>query len=337
MLDPRRAAREFSGPFGVASHMNSRPLRTAPFTVVSGDTPVPDDLRGAVVAIGNFDGVHRGHRAVIGTAIEQARSLDCPALALTFEPHPRAFFRPDEPLFRLTPAPVKLTRLEETGLDGTVVLGFDAALAAKDAETFVRDILVERLGVRMVVAGFDFHFGKARGGSPIFLREAGKRHGFAVEIVPPLLDEGAQISSSAIRSALAQGRVEQAADMLGAPYVVEAEVVHGDKRGRDLGYPTANMVLDPSIALAHGIYAVTAEFDGVVHPAVASFGRRPTFDGGAPKLEVFVFDFHGDLYGKTLRVAFRAFLRPELKFDSLEALIVQMDKDSVQARAILGA
>ncbi len=185
--------------------MNSRPLRTAPFTVLAGDAPVPDELRGAVVAIGNFDGVHRGHRAVISTAIEQARSLGCPALALTFEPHPRAFFRPEEPLFRLTPQPMKLKRLEETGLDGAVVLAFDAALAAKDAEAFVRDILVERLGVRMIVAGFDFHFGKARGGSPIFLREAGKRHGFAVEIVPPLLDEGAQISSSAIRARAGAG------------------------------------------------------------------------------------------------------------------------------------
>lgn len=317
--------------------MNPRPHHTAPFTVLSGDAPVPGDLRGAVVAIGNFDGVHRGHRAVIGTAIEQARSLGCPALALTFEPHPRAFFRLEEPLFRLSLEPLKLKRLEETGLDSAVVLSFDAALAAKDAESFVTDILVARLGVSMVVAGFDFHFGKARGGSPSFLREAGRRHGFAVEIVPPLLDEGAQISSSAIRAALAQGRVQQAADMLGAPYRVEAEVVHGDKRGRELGYPTANMVLDPSIALAHGIYAVTAEFDGAVHSAVASFGRRPTFDGGAPKLEVFVFDFKGDLYGKMLRIAFRAYLRPELRFDSLDALIAQMDKDNAQARAILGA
>lgn len=308
-----------------------------PFVVLRDGEALPAALKGPVVAIGNFDGVHRGHRAVIGTAIEQARSFGKPALALTFEPHPRAFFRPDEPMFRLTPEPMKLARLAETGLDGAVVLGFDAALAAKDAESFVADILVGQLGVAMVVAGFDFHFGKGRSGSPAFLREAGARHGFRVEIVPPLLDEGAQISSSAIRAALAQGRVEQAADMLGAPWEIEAEVIHGDKRGRELGYPTANMRLDPSIQLAHGIYAVTLEIDGVKRPGVASFGRRPTFDDGAPRLESFVFDFSGDLYGKRLRVAFHAYLRPELKFDGIEALIAQMDIDSAKARAALGS
>ncbi|MFK8253563.1 bifunctional riboflavin kinase/FAD synthetase [Ancylobacter terrae] len=308
-----------------------------PFTVLRDGDPLPPILAHPVVAIGNFDGVHRGHRAVIATAVEQARSLGRPALALTFEPHPRAFFRPGEALFRLTPEPIKLARLAETGLDGAVVLAFDAALAAKDAEGFVADILAGQLGAAMVVAGFDFHFGKGRGGSPSFLREAGPRHGFRVEIVPPLLDEGAQISSSAIRAALAQGRVEQAAHMLGSPFEVEAKVIHGDKRGRELGYPTANMRLDPTIALAHGIYAVTAEIDGVRHAAVASFGRRPTFDDGAPRLEVFVFDFAGDLYGKRLRVAFHAYLRPELKFDSVDALIVQMDADSAAARRVLGA
>ncbi|MCS0494996.1 bifunctional riboflavin kinase/FAD synthetase [Ancylobacter mangrovi] len=310
--------------------------RSHPFRVLSGSEALPAELAHPVVAIGNFDGVHRGHRAVIGTALEQARSLGRAALAVTFEPHPRSFFRPDEPVFRLTPAPMKLARLAETGLDGAVVLGFDAALAAKDAEAFVADILIGRLGVAMVVAGYDFHFGKGRGGSPIFLREAGRRHGFPVEIVPPLLDEGAQISSSAIRAALEQGRVEQAADMLGAPWAVEAEVIHGDKRGRELGYPTLNMRLDPAITLAHGIYAVTVEIDGTVHKGVASFGRRPTFDDGAPRLETFVFDYAGDLYGRVLRVAFHAYLRPELKFDSIEALITQMDEDSARARAALG-
>lgn len=315
--------------------MTQRIASTIPFIVLRDDQPSPPALAQPVIAIGNFDGVHRGHRAVIGTALEQARSYGRPALALTFEPHPRAFFRPTEPMFRLTPEPMKLARLAETGLDGTVVLKFDAALAAKDAETFVSEILVGRLGVSMVVAGFDFHFGKGRGGSPLFLREAGKRHGFQVEIVPPLLDEGAQISSSAIRAALAQGRVEQAADMLGAPWQVEAEVIHGDKRGRELGYPTANMRLDPAVELAHGIYAVSIEIDGVRHKGVASFGRRPTFDDGAPRLETFVFDFNGDLYGRVLRVAFHAHLRPELKFDSIDALIAQMNQDSARARAAL--
>ncbi|MBS7539709.1 bifunctional riboflavin kinase/FAD synthetase [Ancylobacter lacus] len=307
------------------------------FFVLRGDTPLPPSLRGAVVAIGNFDGVHRGHRAVIGTALEEAHSTGRPALALTFEPHPRAFFRPEEAMFRLTPEAMKLHRLAETGLDGAVVLAFDAALAALDAESFVRTVLVERLQASAIVAGFDFHFGRGRGGSPAFLREAGARHGFSVAIVPPMLENGAQISSSAIRAALAQGRVAEAAGMLGAPFEIEAEVIHGDKRGRELGYPTANMRLDPSIALAHGIYAVTAEIDGVRRPAVASFGRRPTFDDGAPRLETFVFDYSGDLYGRRLRIAFHAYLRPELKFNGIDALIAQMDRDSAEARAVLGA
>ena len=306
-----------------------------PFRVLRDPETLPPELAGHVVAIGNFDGVHRGHRAVIGTAVDQARSLGRPALAVTFEPHPRAFFRPAEPMFRLTPGAMKLDRLAQTGLDGAVVLTFDAGLAGLDAETFVSDVLVGRLGVAMVVAGFDFHFGKGRGGSPAFLREAGHRHGFAVEIVAPLLDEGAQVASSVIRAALAQGRVEQAAHMLGSPWEVEAEVIHGDKRGRDLGFPTANMRLDPAVTLAHGIYAVTVEIDGVRHKGVASFGRRPTFDDGAPRLETFIFDYEGDLYGRVLRVAFHAYLRPELKFDSIEALIAQMNEDSARARAAL--
>lgn len=306
-----------------------------PFPVLRTDDALPAALAAPVVAIGNFDGVHRGHRAVIGTAIDQARSLGKPALAVTFEPHPRAFFRPSEPIFRLTPEPMKLRRLAATGLDGAVVLAFDAALAARDAESFVADILVGQLGVSMVVAGYDFHFGKGRGGSPLFLREAGKQHGFGVEIVPPLLDEGAQISSSVIRAALAQGRVEQAAHMLGAPFEIEAQVIHGDKRGRELGYPTANMRLDPAVTLAHGIYAVTVEIDGVRHKGVASFGRRPTFDDGAPRLETFIFDYAGDLYDRVLAVAFHGWLRPELKFDGIDALIAQMDIDSVRARAVL--
>ncbi|HSI41561.1 MAG TPA: bifunctional riboflavin kinase/FAD synthetase [Xanthobacteraceae bacterium] len=305
------------------------------FLVLRGDTPPPPSFAEPVVAIGNFDGVHRGHRAVIEIALQRARARGRPALALTFEPHPRAYFRPAEPMFRLTPEPIKLAKLAEAGLDGAVVLAFDAALAAKDAEAFVREVLVQRLGVGLVVAGFDFHFGRARGGSPAFLREAGERHGFSVEIVPPLLDEGAQISSSAIRAALAQGRVEQAAHMLGGPWEAQAQVIHGEKRGRELGYPTANLRLDPAIALAHGIYAVTAEIDGVRRPAVASFGRRPTFDDGAPLLEVHVFDFAGDLYGRPMRVAFHAYLRPELKFTDIAALIVQMDADSARARTVL--
>ncbi|MFG1413088.1 bifunctional riboflavin kinase/FAD synthetase [Xanthobacter sp. VTT E-85241] len=305
------------------------------FPVVQGIAPIPARIARPVLAIGNFDGVHRGHRAVINAALAMAQTLGRPAAALTFEPHPRSFFQPDANLFRLTPGQQKLDCLARTGLAGAIVLPFDAALARVTAEDFVEEILVRRFGVSGVVVGFDFHFGRARAGSPAFLREAGARLGFPVEVVEPALDEGDPISSSAIRNALAAGQVGHAAHMLGRPWSVRATVIHGDKRGRDLGYPTANLAMPAGTQLAFGIYAVRARFDGQVVDGVASYGRRPTFDNGRPLLEVHLFDFVGDLYGRELDVAFHGYLRPELKFDDIDALIAQMNKDSAAARLVL--
>jgi len=305
------------------------------FIVVRDDGAQTAALRGAVVAIGNFDGVHRGHRAVIEAAMSRAQALGTKAVALTLEPHPRLFFRPGEPLFRLGDERAKLRLLSTSGLDGAIVLTFDASLAKVTAENFVSRILVERLGVRGVAIGFDFHFGKDRGGSPAFLADEGAKRGFAVDIVPPLEDEGRPVSSGAIRNALAAGKIVEANELLGYPWFVSGEVVHGEKRGRDLGFPTANIRLDPACGLKHGIYAVRVGLGGKRHDGVASFGRRPQFDNGAPLLEVFLFDFSGDLYTASLDVAFLAWLRSEAKFDSIEALKRQMNEDSRRAREAL--
>ena len=292
-------------------------------------------LPSPLVAIGNFDGVHRGHRAVIDAAIKRARAAGHPSAALTFEPHPRSYFRPDEPSFRLTDETAKLRLLAATGLDGAIVLTFDAALANLSAEDFVARILVERLAASGVAVGFNFHFGKNRAGSPEFLAAEGARRGFPVDIVPRLEDGGRRISSGAIRAALAAGRVTEAADPLGYPWFVSGTVIHGESRGRGLGFPTANLRLDPACGLRHGIYAVRVGIGDERHDAVASFGRRPTFDDGAPLLEVFLFDFDGDLYGTRIDVAFIAWIRDELRFDSVDALVRQMDEDSRLVRAAL--
>jgi len=307
------------------------------FTVVRDGGPMPSQITGAFVAIGNFDGVHRGHRAVIDAAIVHARRERKPAIALTFEPHPRAFFQPNRPLFRLAPEPVKLELLQAAGLDGAVVMTFDATLAKVSAEAFVSDILIGRLGIAGAVAGADFHFGQGRKGTPAFLREQGERHGFAVDLVPPVLADGKPVSSSAIRSALGNGQVREAARLLGYPWFVEGPVAHGDKRGRHLGFPTANIALDPATSLAHGIYAVRVLAKGKVHDGVASFGRRPTFGEGAPLLEPYLFDFAGDLYAEKIGVAFVDWIRPELKFEGAEALVRQMDEDARLAHAALAA
>jgi riboflavin kinase/FMN adenylyltransferase len=304
------------------------------FSVVRDCAPA-GALRGAAVAIGNFDGVHRGHKAVIAAALSRALSLGKPAAALTFEPHPRAFFNPNEPLFRLTDETAKLRLLAATGLDGTIVLTFGAALAKLTAEDFVQQVLVERLAVSGAAIGFNFHFGANRAGSPEFLQTQGKRHGFAVDIVPPLRDGDRPVSSGPIRAALAAGRLDDAAELLGYPWFVSAMVIHGDKRGRQLGFPTANLALDPTCALRHGIYAVRVAAAGRRYNGVASFGRRPMFDTGTVLLEIFLFDFDGDLYGANIDVAFIAWLRDEAMFASAEELVRQMEEDSRLARAAL--
>jgi riboflavin kinase/FMN adenylyltransferase len=272
---------------------------------------------------------------VIDAARGRAAALGRKAAALTFSPHPRRFFRPQEPLFQLSSEDNKLRLLAAAGLDGAIVMTFDAALASTSAEDFIARILKGELGIGGAAIGFDFHFGKNRTGSPDFLAAQGARHGFAVDVVPPLEDEGRPVSSGAVRAALSQGKVVEAAELLGAPWFVSGEVIHGAKRGRDLGFPTANIRLDPACGLKHGIYAVRADLGAERRDGVASFGRRPMFDDGAPLLEVFLFDFDGDLYGKTIDVAFIGWLRAEQNFESVEALQRAMDADAGQAREAL--
>jgi riboflavin kinase/FMN adenylyltransferase len=315
--------------------MTAQTRPTKPLLVAHDDSPRTSAFKGAVAAIGNFDGVHRGHRAVIDAAVARAAALNVAAIAVTFEPHPRNVLRPSEPVFRLTDAASKLRLLATTGLDGALVLTFDKAFAELTADQFVARILVGRLGISGATIGFDFHFGNRREGSPAFLCEQGERYGFTVETAPPLEDEGRPVSSSSIRAALADGRVVEAAELLGYPWFAAGTVIKGDQRGRDLGFPTANVALDPNCGLKHGIYAVRVAVGGAIHDGVASFGTRPTFDNGAPLLETYVFDFSGDLYGKAIDVAFIGWIRPELKFDSIDALIRRMNDDARLARSAL--
>lgn len=313
------------------------PRPPASFPVIGRSGDLPAHLRGGAVAIGNFDGVHRGHKHVVATARAIGASERRPALVLTFEPHPRSFFQPDATLFRLGDAASKVRLLAAEGIDGVAQLAFDESLAAMPADAFVDRILIDWLAAAHVVVGRDFNYGAKRSGNAATLAAAGRHRGFGVTQIEALSGPHGAISSSAIREALAEGRVELANDLLGHAWFVTAPVIHGEKRGRELGYPTANLRLDPACGLRHGIYAVRAGIDGHWHDAVASFGRRPTFDNGAPLLEVHVFDMRQDLYGRAIDIAFAAFLRPEEKFSSLEALIVQMDEDSRRARAILAA
>ncbi len=311
------------------------------FTVIRDTTPAAAIPRGAVVAMGNFDGVHLGHRAVIEAALQMGRAHGRPAMAVTFEPHPRSFFSPNSPQFRLTDEAGKLRLLAGTGLAGAVVMTFDKKRAGTTAQDFIHHELIERLGVSGIAVGYDFHFGKGRVGSPSLLVSEAPRLGIEVDVQAHVDIAERPVSSSAIRMALAEGQIDDATAMLGGPWFVSGEVIHGEKRGRDLGYPTANIRLDKHCGLKHGIYAVRVGLGGgkdqMRLDGVASFGRRPTFDNGAPLLEIFLFDFKGELYGTTLDVAFIAFIREELKFDSVAALVRQMDDDSAHARKHLAA
>ena len=311
---------------------------SAAFEHISATSPLPAHLRGGVVAIGNFDGVHRGHQAVLERALAEARRRGVPALVLTFEPHPRKVFRPDMPLFVLTPPPMKARLLSHLGFAALVEQPFTRAFAGLSAEAFVTDVLERNLGITHAVTGFDFHFGKDRQGGPAFLMAAGERHGFGVTLVDAFRDEGAEVvSSSRIRALLCEGEAAEAAGLLGYRFTVESEVIGGQRLGRTLGFPTANMRLSPEAELKEGIYAVRfRRADGTLYDGVASFGRRPTVDdNGAPLLETFVFDFSGDLYGEICEVSFFGFLRPEVKFDGLDALVAQIKRDEAEARALL--
>lgn len=271
-------------------------------------------------------------------ALAEAGRRAVPALVLTFEPHPRKVFRPDMPLFVLTPPPMKARLLSHLGFAALVEQPFTRAFAGLSAEAFVTDVLERNLGITHAVTGFDFHFGKDRQGGPAFLMAAGERHGFGVTLVDAFRDEGAEVvSSSRIRALLCEGEVAEAAGLLGYRFTVESEVIGGQRLGRTLGFPTANMRLSPEAELKEGIYAVRfRRADGTLYNGVASFGRRPTVDdNGAPLLETFVFDFSGDLYGEICEVSFFGFLRPEVKFDGLDALVAQIKRDEAEARALL--
>jgi riboflavin kinase/FMN adenylyltransferase len=307
-----------------------------------GSGPAPASLAGSVVAIGNFDGVHLGHKALIAEAMALGRRAGVGAALVTFEPHPRTVFRPEHPVFRLTPPDLRAILAGECGVSAIAEMQFDRAFAAQPAMAFIEDLLIGRLGAAGVVVGSDFAFGRGREGDAALLRREFEARGRPVSVLEPVLSaDGAPISSSRIRAALEAGDAALADALLGHRWRVRAEIVHGDKRGRLLGYPTANMLLSPDCRLRHGIYAVRMRLGGAPEgaawlPGVASFGSRPTFDDGAPRLETFLFDFSGDLYGRTAEIEFAGWIRGEEKFADMEALMVQMDRDSAEARAILG-
>ena len=298
---------------------------------------LPPDARGAVAAMGNFDGVHLGHRALIAEAQSVAQERKRPLAALVFEPYPREFFRPNEEPFRLTPFRAKAHLLAQAGVDLLIVLGFDAEMAAMKAQDFVLRVLVEELGIVHVVVGADFRFGKGRGGDVSVLGYMGEMEGFGVTKFEAVAASGdTKISSSDIRAALKEGRPEEAARLLGHVWTVEAHVAHGDARGRALGFPTANLKLEHTLHPAYGIYAVRARLpDGTVKDGVANFGVRPMFELPAPLLEVHLFDFSGDLYGQVLSVELIAYLRGEKNFETLEALKAQIAADCAEAKQIL--
>ncbi|RST30309.1 bifunctional riboflavin kinase/FAD synthetase [Sphingomonas ginkgonis] len=299
--------------------------------------PLPDALRGAVVALGNFDGFHLGHQAVVGRAVARAFHEGRPAIVATFDPHPVRHFRPDRPPFKLTSLDQRQRLFAGAGADAMLVLGFDGELAATSADRFVAEILAGRLGAAAVVTGEDFTFGKGRGGSAESLAALGRQHGIAAEAVHAVMLEQQPISSSRIRQALVDGDPGTATHLLSRPFALEGVVQPGDQRGRVLGYPTANTLLGDYQRPAYGIYAVRVRLaDGSEHAGVANLGIRPSFEPPVELLETFLFDFSGDLYGQRIEVALHHFLRPEARFTDMESLMAQMKRDERQARALLG-
>lgn len=293
--------------------------------------------RGCVATIGNFDGVHRGHRAVLARLDEVSRELRLPSTLLIFEPHPLEFLRPEAAPPRLTSLRNKLHALRSTNLDRVLCLRFDRRFADLEAESFVRDLLVERLGVRFLLVGDDFRFGRGRSGDFAMLQRAGQEYGFAVEQMATVLVDGARASSTRVRQALLAGDLDLARRLLGRPYSICGRVVHGDRIGRTLGFPTANISLEHTRPAPSGIFVVQVRDDGVVRPAVASLGTRPTVGGKRLLLEVHLLDYRGDLYGRHLEVEFLKRLRGEEMFDSLEALRAQIARDVEAARDYFAA
>ncbi len=303
---------------------------------LDGGAPVADALRGGIVALGNFDGFHLGHQAVVGRAVERARAEGRPALVATFDPHPMRYFRPEVPWFRLTTLEQREALMRAAGVDVMLVFEFDAALAALSAGDFVAQRLTAEIGVAGVVTGEDFTFGEGRSGSVTLMADLGRQGGFSVDTVAPVTLDGETVSSTRIRAALKAGDPRGAARLLTRPFAIQGSVQHGDKLGRTIGYPTANLDIGNYVRPAYGIYAVRGRLaDGRVLDGAANLGVRPTFDPPKELLEPYFFDFSGDLYGECIEVQLIEYLRPEAKFDTLDALKVQMAEDCARAKALL--
>lgn len=300
---------------------------------------MPEPLRGAVIALGNFDGFHRGHQAVAGEAIRWAHAEGRPSIIATFDPHPVRFFKPDAPPFRLTTLEQRQELYLAAGATAMLVFHFDAELAGTSAEDFIREILIDRFGAHGVVTGGDFTFGRGAKGNVDLLRSLGGELGLQSRVVEAVAEGGEVVSSSRIRQALRDGDPQEAARLLTRPFAIRGIVEHGDKRGRTIGYPTANLGVENYLRPKYGIYAVTGRIlaTGELLKGAANIGIRPQFEPPKELLEPFFFDFTGDLYGQEIEVAFHHYLRGEAKFDSLEALIEQMDKDCAEARRLLSA
>jgi len=297
---------------------------------------IPEALRGSIVALGNFDGFHLGHQAVVRRAIDRAFHERRPAVVATFDPHPVIFFKPDVPPFRLTTLDQRQALFDHAGADAMLVFEFGAALASMDAEAFVAEVLVGQIGAAGVITGDDFSFGKGRTGDPALLRALGERHGLAAEAVPQVLLDGQRISSGRIREALVDGDTGTATHMLSRDFAIEGVVQRGDARGRELGFPTANLTLGDYQRPRYGVYAVRVTLDdGTEHPGVANLGVRPTFQPPQELLEAYLFGFDGDLYGRRIEVALHAYIREERKFGDLDGLVAQMREDEAAARRLL--
>jgi riboflavin kinase / FMN adenylyltransferase len=298
---------------------------------------IPEPLRGCIVALGNFDGFHLGHQAVVGRAIQRGFHERRPVIVATFDPHPVRFFKPDVPPFRLTTLDQREALFAHAGADAMLVFEFGEELRSTTAESFVTELLAKRIGAAGVVTGDDFTFGKMRGGNVELLQRLGDEHGIAAEAVAPVLLDGQRISSGRIRDALVAGDTATATRLMSRDFAIDGVVQGGDKRGRELGYPTANLTLGDYQRPRYGIYAVRVTLeDGSEHPGVASLGVRPTFSPPTELLEAHLLDFNRDLYGQRIEVALHAFIRDEKKFDDVGALVTHMRRDEAQARKLLG-
>ncbi len=318
--------------------MHEAPQPGSPPRIVPGARALAAPLTASVVTLGTFDGVHLGHRRLVGRAVEEARARGLPAVAYTFDPHPAKLLAPHAAPPLLATTAERVERLLELGVDLVVLEPFDRAFADLEADTWVARDLVGALHPVHVVVGFNFSYGRGRGGDPAHLVASGARHGFGVEVIDAIEAAGGVVSSTRIRGLLRSGAVQEAAQLLGLAYALSGVVIGGDRRGRTIGFPTANLEVEQELLPAHGVYATRASIDGgPPRPAVTNVGVRPTFDGSAPRVETHLLDFEGDLYGRRLRVELVAHLRPERRFEGLDALVRQIALDAAEARRVLGA